>query len=92
VIAMTDELLLVLAREALLLMVMASLPPLAASLLVGFVAGVFQAATQIQESSLSVVPKLGAAALSLVLAGPWIAAQLTRFTAELLRILPEVGS
>ena len=45
----------------------------------------FQATTQIQESTLSVVPKLCAAVLALVIAGPWIGGQLTRFTTQLLR-------
>ena len=78
-------------REALLLMVLASLPPIGASLVVGFAMSVFQATTQIQESTLSVVPKLCAAVLALVVAGPWISAQLVRFTAQLLLALPEVG-
>jgi len=89
---MTQDMLLALGREALLLMVLASLPPVCASLVVGFLASLFQATTQIQESTLSVVPKLCAAVLSLVIAGPWIAAQLTRFAAQLFAVLPLVGS
>ena len=89
---MTQEMLLTLGREALLLMVLASLPPIAASLLVGFAMSVFQATTQIQETTLSVVPKLCAAVLSLVIAAPWIGAQLSRFLAQLLQLLPQVAS
>jgi len=89
---MTQQMLLMLAREALLLMVLASLPPIGASLLVGFAMGLFQATTQIQESTLSVVPKLCAATLSLVIAGPWIGAQLVRFTTQLLVAIAEVTS
>lgn len=81
-----------LGREALLLMVLASAPPLLASLVVGFVMSLLQATTQIQESTLSVVPKLCAAVLALVLAGPWIGAQLSRFATELLLALPGVGA
>jgi flagellar biosynthesis protein FliQ len=81
-----------LGREALLLMVLASLPPIGASLVVGFLMGLLQAATQIQEATLSVVPKLCAAVLSLVIAGPWIAAQLGRFTTALLLALPAVAA
>lgn len=80
------------AREALLLMVLASLPPIGASLVVGFLMSVFQATTQIQESTLSVVPKLCAAVLALVIAGPWIGAQLTRFATTLMLTLPSVSS
>ncbi len=79
-----------LGREALLLMVLASLPPILASLIVGFAMSLLQATTQIQESTLSVVPKLCAAVLGLVIAGPWIADQLTRFTTQLLNALPGV--
>ncbi len=88
---MNEQMLVALAREALILMVLASLPPIGASLLVGLLMSVFQAATQIQESTLSVVPKLCACVLSLVIAGPWIAASLSRFTTQLLNALPAVG-
>jgi flagellar biosynthetic protein FliQ len=88
---MTQDVLLVLGREALLLMVLASLPPVGASLVVGFLMSLFQATTQLQESTLTVVPKLCAAVLSLVLVGPWIAGQLTRFTHQLLTLIAEVG-
>jgi flagellar biosynthesis protein FliQ len=84
--------LLALSKEALLLMVMASAPPLLASLVVGFFMSLFQATTQLQESTLSVVPKLCAAVLSLVIAGPWLGAQLTRFTTQLFLSLPGVQS
>lgn len=89
---MTDSLLLVVGREALLLMVLASLPPILASLFVGFCMSLFQATTQIQESTLSVVPKLGAAVLALVIAGPWIAGQVTRFAHSVLMAIAEVSS
>jgi flagellar biosynthesis protein FliQ len=88
---MSQDMLLTLAREALLLMILASLPPIAASLVVGFFMSLMQATTQIQESTLSVVPKLCAAVLALVIAGPWIGAQLTRFTTQLLLALPGVA-
>lgn len=89
---MTQDMLLTLGREALLLMVLASLPPIGASLLVGFLSSLFQATTQLQESTLAVVPKLVAAVLALVLAGPWIAGQLTRFTHQLLLLIAEVAA
>jgi flagellar biosynthetic protein FliQ len=89
---MSQDVLLTLGREALLLMVLASLPPIGASLLVGFLSSLFQATTQLQESTLAVVPKLVAAVLALVLAGPWIAGQLTRFTHQLLLLIAEVAA
>ncbi|HEX8822583.1 MAG TPA: flagellar biosynthetic protein FliQ [Archangium sp.] len=88
---MTQDVLLSLGREALLLMVLASLPPIGASLVVGFLMSLFQATTQLQESTLTVVPKLCAAVLALVLAGPWIASQLTLFAHRVLMVIAEVG-
>jgi flagellar biosynthetic protein FliQ len=59
---------------------------------VGFFMSLLQATTQVQESTLSVVPKLCAAVLSLVIAGPWIGAELSRFATQLFLALPQVGS
>ena len=89
---MTQDVLLSLGREALLLMVLASLPPIGASLVVGFLMSLFQATTQLQESTLTVVPKLCAAVLALALAGPWIGGQLSRFTYQLLLAVAEVAA
>jgi flagellar biosynthetic protein FliQ len=89
---MGEDLLLSLGREALLLMVLASLPAILASLVTGFLMSLFQATTQIHESTLSVVPKLCSAVVALVLFGPWIGAQLVRFTTRLLLVLPGVGT
>jgi flagellar biosynthesis protein FliQ len=89
---MDTSVILTLAREALLLMVLASLPPIGAALVVGFCMSLIQATTQVQESTLSVVPKLCAAVLALVIAGPWIGAQLVRFATQLLLTLPQVAS
>jgi flagellar biosynthetic protein FliQ len=88
---MTEAAIIALTQEALLLMVLASLPPIGAAAAVGVVMGLFQAATQIQESTLSVVPRLAAAVLALVLSAPWTAAQLARFSTQLMLALSEVG-
>jgi flagellar biosynthetic protein FliQ len=85
---MTPYGLLTVAREALFLMVLVSAPPVLASLVVGLLVGLFQAATQLHEPTLSVVPKLAAAGLALAIAGPWIGGQLVRFTVAVLRALP----
>ncbi|MEZ4459413.1 MAG: flagellar biosynthesis protein FliQ [bacterium] len=67
-------------REAMLLVLVVSAPPLLTSMLVGLVISIFQATTQIQEQTLTFVPKLVAVFASLALAGPWIGAQVVRFT------------
>jgi flagellar biosynthetic protein FliQ len=79
-----------LAKEALVLMALASGPPLLASMGVGLVMGFVQAVTQIQESSLSSVPKLAAAVVALIISGPWVSAQLVQFTTRLLAALSGV--
>ena len=87
---MSTELLLTLGREALVLMVLASLPPVLASLVAGVTMGLLMAATQVQEPTLSVVPRLCAALLALGAAFPWIGAQLVRFTAVLFQAVGTV--
>jgi flagellar biosynthesis protein FliQ len=75
----SSELLLRVVREGLLLVLVVSAPPLLASLLVGLVVGVLQAATQIQDQTLAFVPKLFVVVLVLILLGPWLGAQVVRF-------------
>jgi flagellar biosynthetic protein FliQ len=77
-------------REGLLLVLLVSAPPLVASLGVGLVVGVLQAATQIQDPALSFVPKLVTVVLVLVALGPLLGAQLLRFTQALLLAIPSL--
>ncbi len=83
-----EEFILQIAREGLLLVLIASGPPLIASMGTGLVVAVMQATTQIQEQTLTFVPKLVAVFLSLVIAGPWIGTQLVRFTHTLYTEFP----
>jgi flagellar biosynthesis protein FliQ len=71
-------------REGLLLVIVLSAPPLIASLAIGLFVGVFQAATQIQDQTVSFVPKLLIVILVLVALGPLLGAQLLRFTQTVL--------
>jgi flagellar biosynthetic protein FliQ len=75
-------------REGLLLVLLLSGPPLLASMLVGLVVGVLQAATQIQDQTLSFVPKLLVVMVVLVAMGPVLGGQLVRFTQALLTAFP----
>jgi flagellar biosynthesis protein FliQ len=63
-------------------------PILLTALLVGFLISVFQAATQIQEQTLSFVPKIIAVALALLITGNWVLAELVSFTQNLFDQLP----
>lgn len=86
-----DPALLQLGREALLLVLVLSAPPLGAALLVGLVTGVLQAATQVQEQSLGVVPRLVAVVAALAVAAPWIGARTVRFAADCLSLVPRIS-
>jgi flagellar biosynthetic protein FliQ len=77
-------------REALLLILQLSAGPMLASMLIGFVVSVFQATTQIQEQTLSYVPKLTGVFLTIAIMGPWILAQTVKFTVVLMDSIPTV--
>ncbi|HEX7622174.1 MAG TPA: flagellar biosynthetic protein FliQ [Anaeromyxobacteraceae bacterium] len=86
-----ESALLALVREAVMLTLLVSAPPLLAALGVGVVTGVLQAATQVQEQSVAVVPRLAAVLVALAASGPWIAARLVRFATGCLELLPRVA-
>jgi flagellar biosynthetic protein FliQ len=67
-------------REALILVLLISAGPMLASMLVGFVVSLFQATTQIQDQTLTYVPKLIAVFVTLLVLGPWMLTQAVRFT------------
>ena len=77
-------------REGLLLILLLSGGPMLASMLVGFFVSLFQATTQIQEQTLSYVPKLVAVFVMLAVLGPWIIAQMVRFTTIIFESIPLV--
>ena len=72
-----------LARQAVLLLLTVSAPMLATALLTALVVGVIQAATQVQESTISFVPKLLAVALAAIVTGPWVLERLVAFGREM---------
>ncbi|MCC7536304.1 MAG: type III secretion system export apparatus subunit SctS [Deltaproteobacteria bacterium] len=76
------------AREALYLAILVSAPALVAAVVVGLVVGVVQTVTQLQESTLSFVPKMAAVLLVLAVLGPWMAGEIVRFTTVLWSSLP----
>lgn len=66
-------------------------PLLLATLVVGLVISIFQVATQIQEMTLSYVPKILVAALLLITLGPWMMGRMTDFARSLYLIIPTLG-
>ena len=75
-------------QQGLYLLLMVSAPVLLAVLVVGLVVSVFQAATQINESTLSFVPKIVAAVATLAIAGPWMLTTLVEYLQRTLQSLP----
>lgn len=74
--------------EALFLIVIAVAVLVVPSLLIGLVVSVFQAATQINEQTLSFLPRLLATLVTIMVAGPWFLSQLTELFARLFQQIP----
>ena len=75
-------------RDALWMTVLLAGPLLAAALAVGLLIGIFQAATQIQEMTLSFIPKLLALVVTLFIGGPWMIQMLMTFSKRLIVGIP----
>jgi flagellar biosynthetic protein FliQ len=87
---MTPELIVTLIQGALYVLIIVSAPVLLVSLVVGLVVSIMQAATQINEMTLTFIPKLLALFLTLVLAGPWMLNTLMEYTVRLYQSIPSV--
>lgn len=85
---MSHQLVVDLARNAMLLTLLIAGPMLVVALGVGLIVSVIQAVTQIQEQTLAFVPKLVAVAATFLIALPWILQLLIKYTTELFRSLP----
>lgn len=78
------------AKQAITVALMVSAPMLLGSLIMGILVSIFQAVTQINEQTLSFIPKILVIIGALVLAAPWMSDQLTTFTKELIISIPEI--
>ncbi|MQA34532.1 flagellar biosynthesis protein FliQ [Modestobacter roseus] len=78
------------ATQTMLVAAKVAAPILLTALLVGFMISLFQAATQIQEPTLSFVPKMIAVAIALLVTGNWVLAELVSFTEHLFESLPRL--
>lgn len=85
---MTPDTVMVVGQEALVVAVKITAPILIVSLIVGLIIAMFQAATQINEMTLTFVPKLMALGAVLVVAGPWILTVLIEYFQALFRSIP----
>lgn len=85
---MTTTTVLTLAQNALFLMVMVAAPIMGTALVVGLLVSLFQATTQINEATLSFVPKLLAAIVVFAAAGPWMLVTMVEFIRRTLQSIP----
>jgi flagellar biosynthetic protein FliQ len=85
---MTPEMVMTIGQRALEITILLAAPLLLAALIIGLLVGVFQAATQINEMTLSFIPKLVGMAGTLVVAGPWMLKTLVGYTRELFESIP----
>lgn len=79
-----------LSTQAMELALKIALPLLLVGLAVGLLVSVFQAVTQIQEQTLSFIPKILAIAVVLVVGGPWMLGELLTYTADLWGSIPDM--
>jgi flagellar biosynthetic protein FliQ len=89
---MTPESVMTLSHEAMYVALLLAAPLLLVSLAVGLVVSLFQAATQINESTLSFIPKLIAIALTLVIAGPWMLSTMLDYMRHMFNSIPALAS
>jgi flagellar biosynthetic protein FliQ len=87
---MSPEVVMSIGQRALEMALMLAAPLLLTSLLVGLLVGVFQAATQINEMTLSFIPKLLGMSTVMVVAGPWMLKELVGYTRVLIESIPSM--
>jgi flagellar biosynthetic protein FliQ len=87
---MTPESVISLGRHAMEVMLMVSAPLLAVALGIGLLVSIFQAATQINEATLSFIPKLVGIFVTLVIAGPWMLTIMLDYMRELFTNIPNM--
>ena len=79
-----------LSQQALYLIALIAAPMLLSALAIGLIIGMFQAATSINEQTLSFIPKLIVLLVSILIAGPWMLNLLLNFTRQLYRDIPSL--
>jgi flagellar biosynthetic protein FliQ len=87
---MTPETVMDIGRQAILITLMISAPLLLAALVTGLIISIFQAATQINEQTLSFIPKLVVMFIMLILAGPWMLETMVDYIRRLLESIPQL--
>jgi len=87
---MTPDTVIELGRQALIVIILLSAPLLLSALVAGLLIGLFQAATQIQDMTLSFIPKLIILVVALGVTGPWMLRMLIDYTRNLFQMIPNI--
>lgn len=87
---MTPELVMNIGRQAVEMTLILSGPLLLVSLVIGLIVSIFQAATQINEQTLSFIPKLVGTFIVLILAGPWMLQMMVDYIRRLFESIPQI--
>lgn len=87
---MTPETVMTLGRQAVEVTLLLSGPLLLAALVIGLIVSIFQAATQINEATLSFIPKLVGTFLVLILGGPWMLQMMVDYIRQLFESIPQL--
>ncbi|MHC1725539.1 MAG: flagellar biosynthesis protein FliQ [Syntrophobacteraceae bacterium] len=88
---MNYEYILGFSRQAIETMLLVSLPVLGLSMVVGLVISIFQAVTQIQEMTITFVPKIVITFVTLLVFGPWMLGKLAGFLREVILSIPQIA-
>ena len=89
---MTPETVMTMGRQAMEITLLVSAPLLLVALIVGLVVSIFQAATQINEATLSFIPKLVGVFIALVVAGPWMLSVMLDYMRQVFTGIPGMVS
>ena len=87
---MTPESVMTMGRHAMEVTLMIAAPMLLVALIIGLVVSIFQAATQINEATLSFIPKLVGIFVALVVAGPWMLSVMLDYMREVFSGIPNL--
>lgn len=87
---MTPETVTTIGQQAMWVTMLIAAPMLVSALAVGLLVGMFQAATQINEMTMSFIPKLLVLVVAIVAAGPWMLTVIVNFTRELMHSIPSL--
>lgn len=89
---MTPESVMTMGRQAMEITLLVSSPLLLIALIIGLVVSIFQAATQINEATLSFIPKLVGVFIALVIAGPWMLSVMLDYMRQVFTGIPGMVS